>query len=151
MVSNIERFDTIVVLALAELYSRFPVRQYLVSSKFIITEDGEHIDGLSSEEEGLLFAEDQYLKDPYFKRRNFAFESLRWLVDAGYIHGTPAAYNGIKDAVLTAKGLEVLKAIPDSLQGSLGERLVEAVKADSRDVGRAVLGQIIGLGVGLLT
>lgn len=151
MISNIERFDTIVVLALADLYSRFPVRQYLASSKFIVTEDGEHVDGLSSEEEGLLFAEGLHLKDPYFKRRNFAFESLRWLVDAGYIHGTPAAYNGINDAVLTAKGLEVLKAIPDSLQGSLGERLVEAVKADSREVGRTVLGQIFGLAVGLLS
>jgi len=151
MVSNIERFDTIVVLALAELYSRFPVPQYLASSKFIVTEDGEHIDGLSPEAEGLLFDEDPYLKDPYFKRREFAFESLRWLVDAGYLHGTPVAYDGINNAVLTAKGLEVLKAIPDSLQGSLGERLVEAVKADSREVGRTVLGQIIGLGVGLLS
>lgn len=151
MVSNIERFDAIVVLALADLYSRFPVRQYLASSKFIVTEEGEHIDGLSPEAEGELFAEDPYLKDPYFKRRNFAFESLRWLVDAGYIHGTPAAYNGIENAVLTAKGLEVLKAIPDSLQGSLGERLVEAVKADSREVGRTVLGQIFGLAVGLLS
>ncbi|HAU4905299.1 TPA: hypothetical protein F3P23_00730 [Aeromonas hydrophila] len=151
MVSNIERFDTIVVLALAELYSRFPVRQYLASSKFIVTEEGEHIDGLSPDAEGELFAEDPYLKDPYFKRRNFAFESLRWLVDAGYIHGTPAAYNGIENAVLTAKGLEVLKATPDSLQGSLGERLVEAVKADSREVGRTVLGQIFGLAVGLLS
>lgn len=149
MVSNIERFDTIVVLALAELYSRFPVPQYLVSSKFIVTEDGEHIDGLSSEEEGHLYSEDPYLNDPYFKRREFAFESLRWLVDAGYLHGTPVAYDGINNAVLTAKGLEVLKAIPDSLQGSLGERLVEAVKADSREVGRTVLGQILGLGAGL--
>ncbi|TND54293.1 hypothetical protein [Aeromonas dhakensis] len=151
MVSNIERFDAIVVLALADLYSRFPVRQYLASSKFIVTEEGEHIDGVSPEAEGELFAEDPYLKDPYFKRRNFAFESLRGLVDAGYIHGTPAAYNGIENAVLTAKGLEVLKAIPDSLQGSLGERLVEAVKADSREVGRTVLGQIFGLAVGLLS
>lgn len=76
---------------------------------------------------------------------------MKWLVDAGYIHGTSLEYEGINDAVLTAKGLEVLKATPDSLQGSLGERLVEAVKADSREVGRTVLGQIIGLGVGLLT
>lgn len=151
MVSNIERFDTIVVLALADLYSRFPVPQYLASSKFILTEDGEHIDGLSPEAEGLLFDEDPYLKDPYFKRKEFAFESMRWLVDAGYLHGTPVAYDGIRNAVLTAKGLEVLKATPDSLQGSLGERLVEAVKADSREVGRTVLGQIFGLAVGLLS
>jgi hypothetical protein len=151
MVSNIERFDTIVVLALAELYSRFPVPQLLASSNFIVTEDGEHIDCLSPEEEELLFAEGLHRNYPYFKRKEFAFESLRWLVDAGYLHGTPAAYDGILNAVLTAKGLEVLKATPDSLQGSLGERLVEAVKADSREVGRSVLGQIIGLGVGLLS
>ncbi|MGU5652243.1 hypothetical protein [Aeromonas allosaccharophila] len=151
MVSNIERFDTIVVLALAELYSSFPVPRYLASSKFIVTEDGEHIDGLTPEEEGLLFDEDPYLNDPYFKRKQFAFESLRWLVEAGYLHGIPAAHDGIRNAVLTAKGLEVLKAIPDCLQGSLGERLVEAVKADSREVGRSVLGQIIALGVGLLS
>jgi hypothetical protein len=74
---------------------------------------------------------------------------LRWLVDVGYLHGTPAAYDGINNAVLTAKELEVLKATPDSLQGSLGERLVEVVKADSREVGRSVLGQILGLGAGL--
>ncbi len=148
MVSNIERFDTIVVLALADLYSRFPVRQYLASSKFIVTEDCEHIDGLSPEAEGHLYDEDPYLTDPYFKRKEFAFDSLRWLVDAGC---TPVAYDGIREAVLTAKGLEVLKAIPDSLQGSLGERLVEAVKADSREVGRTVLGQIFGLAVGLLS
>lgn len=149
MASNFERFDTIVMLALAELYTRFPVRQDLASSTFIVTKDGEHIDGLSPEAEGRLFVEDLYLKDPYFKRKEFAFESLRWLVDAGYLHGTPVAYDGINDAVLTAKGLEVLKATPDSLQGSLGERLVEAVKADSREVGRSVLGQILGLGAGL--
>lgn len=151
MVSNIERFDTIVVLALAELYTRFPVRQYLASSKFIVTEDGEHIDGLPPEAERLMFDKDPHLNDPYFKRKEFAFDSLRWLVDAGFIHGTPSEYTGISNAVLTAKGLEVLKAIPDSLQGSLGERLVEAVKADSREVGRSVLGQIIGFGVGLLS
>ncbi|QWZ78767.1 hypothetical protein [Aeromonas sp. FDAARGOS 1419] len=151
MVSNIERFDIIVVLALADLYSRFPVRQYLASSKFIVTEDGEHIDGLSPEEEWLMRDKNTRLDDPYFKRKKFASESLKWLVDAGYIHGTSLEYEGINDAVLTAKGLEVLKATPDSLQGSLGERLVEAVKADSREVGRTVLGQIFGLAVGLLS
>ncbi|MFM5138451.1 hypothetical protein [Aeromonas rivipollensis] len=151
MISNIEKFDITVVLALAELYTRFPVRQYLASSKFIVTEDGEHAEGLSPEAEGLLYAEDPYLNDPYFKRKEFAFESLKWLVDAGYIHGNPSAYDGISSAVLTAKGLEVLKATPDSLQGSLGERLVEAVKADSREVGRSVLGQIIGFGVSLIS
>lgn len=151
MVSNIERFDTIVVLALADLYSRFPVRQYLASSKFIVTEDGEHIDGLSPEAEGLLFDEDPYLKDPYFMRKEFAYDSLRWLVDARYLHGTPVAYDGINNAVLTAKGLEVLKATPDSLQGSLGERLQEAVKHDAREVARSLMSQVLGLGLGFIS
>lgn len=118
MVSNIERFDTIVVLALAELYSRFPVRQYLASSKFIVTEEGDHIDGLSPEAEGHLFAEDLYLKDPYFKRKEFAFDSLRWLVDAGYLHGTPVAYDGINDAVLTAKGWRCSRLPPIACKGA---------------------------------
>lgn len=70
MISNIERFDTIVVLALAELYSRFPVRQYLASSKFIVTEDGEHIDGLSPEEEWLILDKNTRLDDPILSVRN---------------------------------------------------------------------------------
>ncbi|WP_223950441.1 hypothetical protein [Aeromonas hydrophila] len=116
MISNIERFDTIVVLALAELYSRFPVRQYLASSKFIVTEDGEHIDGLSPEEEWLILDQNTRLDDPYFKRKEFAFDSLRWLVDAGYLHGTPVAYNGINEP----KGWRYSRPSPIACKGAWG-------------------------------
>ncbi|MEE1953247.1 hypothetical protein ACTG2T_11090 [Aeromonas sp. 75A] len=151
MVSNIERFDRTVVLALAELYSRFPVRHSLSASKFIVTEDGEHIEDLSPEAEGQLFADDPYLKDPYFKRKQFSFECLHWLVETGYLHGEPKAYDRIANAVLTAKGLDALNATPDSLQETLGERIQAVAKNGLWETSKVLIGQVVGFGVGLVT
>ncbi|MNT66752.1 hypothetical protein D3C72_2048370 [compost metagenome] len=75
---------------------------------------------------------------------------MKWLVEAGYIHGTPSAYDCIDGAVLTAKGLETLRTVPDSLQGSLGERLQDAAK---KGIGAAVggmVGQVVTLAAKLL-
>ncbi|BDO06950.1 hypothetical protein [Aeromonas caviae] len=146
MVSNIERFDLTVVLVLAELYGRFPVRKALDASKFMLTDDGQIAEGLSSREEAELD-----FNDPYFKRKQFAFECMHWLIEAGYLHGKAHAYEYIENAVLTAKGLEVLKATPDSLQESLGERMQEAAKSGMGETARALIGQVVSLGVGLVT
>lgn len=145
-ISNIERFDRTVVLALAELYGRFPVRKSLVASQFILTDDGQRAEGLSAQEEAELD-----FNDPYFKRKEFAFECLNWLVEAGYLHGKPTPYDYIENAVLTAKGLEVLKATPDSLQATLGERLQEAAKSGLWESGKVLIGKAVGLGIGLVT
>ncbi|GKR80739.1 hypothetical protein KAM481_42090 [Aeromonas caviae] len=87
----------------------------------------------------------------YFKRKQFAFECMHWLIEAGYLHGKAHAYEYIENAVLTAKGLEVLKATPDSLQESLGERMQEAAKSGMGETARALIGQVVSLGVGLVT
>ncbi|RWT41912.1 hypothetical protein [Aeromonas caviae] len=149
MISNIERFDAIVVRALAELYGNFPVRKVLPANRFILSDDGQSIDGLSAQDEAQLWDVDHH--NPYFAQKEFAFETLHWLVDAGYVLGTPEESAYIVDAVLTAKGLEVLRAVPDSLQGSLGERIQEAAKSGASDVVRALVGQVVGLGMGLVT
>lgn len=146
MVSNIERFDRTVVLVLAELYARFPVRKALVASKFMLTDDGQIAEALSSREEAELDS-----RETYFERKQFAFECMHWLVETGYLHGEPKADDGIADAVLTAKGLEVLKATPDSLQESLGERMQEAAKSGMGETARVLIGQVVSLGVGLVT
>ncbi|WP_310597153.1 hypothetical protein [Aeromonas aquatica] len=144
-ISNIDRFDTTVVLALAELYSSFPVRQDLLASAFILTEEGEHIEGILEQDERYLGPEDLY-----HKRKEFAFYSLHWLLEAGYMHGSPYRQDAIEDAVLTAKGLEVLKATPDSLQGTLGERLQEVAKNGAGAAASALVGKMVGLGLNLL-
>ncbi|MEW6647181.1 MAG: hypothetical protein AB1450_08290 [Pseudomonadota bacterium] len=68
----------------------------------------------------------------------FCRATLEWLENAGYItvdaHSNDCAYN----VVLTAKGLETLKAVPDSLKGkgSIGDAMVAAVKAGSIEMAK---------------
>lgn len=146
MVSNIEKFDTTAVLALAELYTRFPVRKTLFARDFILTDDGDRAVALSREDEAFIDDSDPTYSD----RKDFAFETLLWLVKAGYIHGEPKPYDRIEEAVLTAKGLEVLKVTPDSLQGAqetLGEKLQKAAKDGIGAAGRALITQLVTLGV----
>lgn len=145
-ISNIERFDRTVVLVLAELYTRFPMRKALSAGRFILTDDGQQTEALSSRDEYELD-----MSDPYFKRKQFAFECMHWLVEAGYLQGKPKPYDYIEDAVLTEKGLDVLNATPDSLQETLGEKLQQAAKNGAGETFRALIGQVIGLGVGLVT
>lgn len=142
MASNIEKFDTTVVLALAELYARFPMRYNLSTNKFMLTDDGLHEEGFSPREEAYLD-----VKDPYFVRKEFAFECVNWLVEAGYVNGKPVAYSRIENAVLSAKGLALLKATPNSLQEGLGEKLQAAVKNGIGATGRALITQLVTLGV----
>ena len=149
MTSNIERFDYIVVQALAELYGCFPVRTSLLANRFILSDDGQPIEALSpADEMSLGEREPNHL---YFVQKEFAFEALLWLVEAGYVRGEPKGGAYIIDAVLTAKGLEVLKATPDSLQESLGERMQEAAKSGMGEAARVLIGQVVSLGVGLVT
>lgn len=149
MLSNIERFDYIVVQALAELYGRFPVRGALLANRFILSDDGQPIEALSPQDEQELGFDDP--GHFYFVQKAFAFETLRWLVEAGYVSGEPKGEAYIIDAVLTAKGLEVLRAVPDSLQSSLGEQIQAAAKGGAGEAVRALIGQVVGLGVGLVT
>jgi len=73
---------------------------------------------------------------------------LFWLRDAGYLSGENHDF-GLIDAVLTAKGLETLKAVPDSLNAKtpLGERMVQAVKTEGGHVLRSLVNQALGIGV----
>lgn len=149
MLSNIERFDIIVVRALAELYGRFPVRQALLANRFILSDDGQPIEALSpTNEQQLGFDDPDHV---YFAQKEFAFETLNWLVETGYVLGAPTDGAYIVDAVLTAKGLEVLRAVPDSLQETLGERMQEAAKSGMGETARVLIGQVVSLGVGLVT
>lgn len=55
-------------------------------------------------------------------------------------------------AVLTAKGLEVLNAVPDRLvqQTSIGEQLAEASKSGIKETLRTITTEALGIGVRLL-
>lgn len=116
--SNIERFDEITGKVLGALYQQFPVPVNLSAAKFVepATRYCEIIGG-----------------EVPSKDAEFFNACVRWLADAGYLRLNQDAhfYGVVESVVLTAKGLETLKAVPKSLDGahSIGEQLVEAAKS----------------------
>lgn len=84
----------------------------------------------------------------------FFAATVDWLAEAGYLryqNRDPELVTGFTGAVLTAKGLELLKAIPDSLGGSFGERLRDAAATEGREGLRALVSQVLGAGISLLS
>lgn len=81
---------------------------------------------------------------------DMAYFTILWLIGSGYITATPhnsgGYWYGFDEAVLTAKGLETLKAIPDSLTTPLGERLKEAVKQGGWEATRTLVSQVLSVG-----
>ena len=135
--SNIEKFDDIVGRAFVLLYESFPLTIPLNAGKFL----PEH----------QLKMPDELHGECITPEAEFVVASLVWLRDAGYISARHSHEFGLSDVVLTAKGLEALKLMPDSLQASLGERLIAAAKDDGREVFRSVVGQVLSLGLQVLT
>jgi hypothetical protein len=138
-VPNIERFDELTGSLLVALYAAFPMPVALVPENYV----GKSwmVDNFS----GALFASEE---------AEFFAATVQWLNNAGYLRYQemdPAKVNGFTGAVLTAKGLELLKAIPDSLGGSFGERLGKAAAAEGREGLRALVSQVLGAGISLLT
>ena len=134
--SNIERFDRIVALVLGDLYTSFPCPVRLLASSYI---------------ENALAHDDDIGAEVMTESGEFFNHTMNWLDQAGYlqmqsIHTLSGTARGV---VLTAKGLEALRAVPASLEGqaSLGERLIEQTKINSGEGIKALMGEVIGLAV----
>ena len=123
MSSNIERFDEITAQILGRLYQEFPLPVYLPAADFVSS--------------ATCYC-DAICGDTPSPEARFFEACVVWLGETGYLRYKEHLYQlaGFRDAVLTAKGLEVLKAIPDSLGGkqTIGEQLVSAAKAGATDL-----------------
>ena len=137
-VSNIEKFDDLAGRILAELYESFPVATVISTEDFM--DSGRHWDDV---------LEMEVLDDG----GTFFISTATWLINAGYISGSAFQNLFIEKAVLTAKGLEVLKALPESLNSgpSIGEQLSDAAKAGSTEVMRGLLSQALSIGARLVS
>lgn len=133
--SNIEQFDAIVGQTFALLYEAFPIPTALPLVKYT--------------GEGPVFEADGFTGTELTQQAELAMASLTWLVESGYIRAKVHQKSGLTDAVLTAKGLETLKATPGSLTTPLGERLKEAVKHDGREITRSLVSQALSIGLNL--
>ncbi len=136
MTTNIERFDNLVGRLFGELYEAFPIPRNL-----FCTDMQKHIEAA-----GLNEIDDF---NPCADEARFFTASVRWLGNAGLIEHGDVVAGTAHDCVLTAKGLEILKATPACLEGALGDRLVQAAKHDADEELRQLSGQALSYGISL--
>jgi len=138
-ISNIQQFDEITGQVLGALYENFPVPRPLLIKQFI--------------EGGYTFNE-QMAGDIANERGEFFIACIEWLSEAGYLSYKDQSHgNGVLNAVLTAKGLEALKAFPASLTAgpSLGDQLVDATKSGTKSILGSLAGEVLSVGSRLVT
>jgi len=137
--SNIERFDHVAGRVFGHLYEHFPVPCY-ITAKLVF-------------DEVTTFDEHLGMEIPNESAEFFA-ACVSWLHRAGYIEYREwnHALASFSQVILTAKGLEVLKALPASLQASqsIGEHLMEASKTGSTEVFKSAVAEALSLGVRIL-
>ena len=109
--NNVDKFNYLVGELFAKLYQAFPQRIDVAYMEL-------------NENEDLSFANDE----------SFEYCAVAWLEQARYIWIYQKDNMGVK-AVLSPKGLEVLKASPESLsnESSIGEGLVNVFKEGAKD------------------
>ncbi|TWI46313.1 hypothetical protein IQ22_04503 [Pseudomonas duriflava] len=138
MASNIEQFDDLVGRIFGELYESFPLTRHIFCSEL-----QKHIAASN------LSEVDDY--DPCSDESRFFMASIKWLGNAGFIEHGLISQGSALDCVLTAKGLEALKATPTCLEGSLGDRLLKAAEAGHISELRELTGKALSYGVSLAT
>lgn len=143
-VSNIDKFNELTGKVLGELYLNFPLPLNLAAEQFV----GSAVE----------WSEERQMDLPS-KDAEFFFATTGWLINAGYINGGLYSHTQVSDAVLTAKGLDVLNATPRSLTHahSLREQLAEIAREGGKESFKGLLAEelitgakIIAPAVGLL-
>lgn len=142
---NIDRFNEITGLIFACLYEKFPVPVDLHPMLFGIKETPG---GAECAAVAVALELDPQSEDEIFFKH-----SVRWLIEAGYLASAEYSYGSTHfgDSRLTAKGLEVLNAVPTALvpREPLGEQLVAASKSGGKELVRNIATEALGVGVRL--
>ncbi len=134
--SNIDRFDEIAGRIFADLYNAFPIPCPLNLAAFLDGVDVLDPSGFTGSE---LTQDAEFVKS-----------TIEWLIAAEFLtannfHGT---YFG--EAILTAKGLECLKLMPESLSAPAGSELSKAVKLGSKETVKMITNHVLAFGVKLV-
>lgn len=134
---NIQRFNEYTGAILASLYDHFPIRKSLLPKNFI--EGGA----------AAVMVPDDIVDERLSDEAVFFMETVRWLVEAGYVQCEKVSLDHASEATLTAKALEALNAVPESLSGkqSLGERLIGAARDGGKHLLRTVAQEAISAGL----
>ena len=134
---NIDRFDEYAAVVLARLYEQFPIKTTL---------DVRRITGHAGVNEfGAICAPDGRES----REAEIAWATIEWLADTGYLRASgsnpPAVFAG---CVLTAEGLRLLKAVPDSVRAAEtgGERIVRLIGEGALDLAKDIVRGLLSVG-----
>ncbi|HHL0959057.1 TPA: hypothetical protein ACQVH3_003810 [Serratia marcescens] len=111
---NLELFNETVGKTFAFLYENFPVEKSISLEKLF------ELKRLEIGSADFKVAEE---------KRDICYYSIKWLIDAGYISAEPRPFSGFASAVLTARGVELLKIRPETLSDSFGDSLLKLTSA----------------------
>ena len=139
MARNIELFDEYVARILSRLYEQFPVKCPLD-----VREITGHTD---TDEYGAIVAPDGRAS----KEAEIAYATIEWLAETGYLRADDASPPyGYRSCVLSARGLELLKATPQSVRvtETLGDKLVRLVAEGSMELAKDAARAAIAIAVG---
>ncbi|EOV2332324.1 hypothetical protein MRR18_31650 [Pseudomonas aeruginosa] len=143
--SNIEQFNFVTGQVLATLYEHFP-KPIELNAEVI---DVSIPEWKQCERSGEMAATSVHPAEEVF-----FYHTVHWLAEAGYLAYKNTFFNyQFYGARLTPKGLEVLKAVPESLnQGqSFGESLMKASKDGSKELLKGVVSEALGIGARMLS
>ncbi|MDP9587414.1 hypothetical protein [Burkholderia ambifaria] len=127
---NIDRFNKHASEAFAILYASFPLGCSLCPEHFDVPQDGH---GSVSDDDA-----------------EFVSSTIRWLQEEGYVRSQTSTFDGsFHGAVLTGKGLAVMKLIPDALSNPapLGEQIQSAVKTGATVAAKSLLNAALDAGI----
>nr|DAR65307.1 MAG TPA: hypothetical protein [Caudoviricetes sp.] len=130
---NIELFDYYAGVIFAELIDEFPLPKDLNAIK--LTKDDINADEVN-------------------KHTAIVFFTAIWLRDNGFIRldGTYSFQKVLSGAVLSYKGLEILKQVPQSVDGkSLGDNLKAAVQTGKDEFIKQAVNKIFSLSLNLIS
>ena len=134
---NIELFDDYTAAILARLYEAFPVPISIDARKLSGHEEVDEFGGVIDDH------------GQASKKFEIAISTLDWLREAGFIASHMRNQFGHSQVTLTAHGLQVLNAVPDSLKSKepTGEKLVRLTREGSLGLVRETVKAIIAAGV----
>lgn len=138
--SNIELFDEYTARILAQLYEAFPRKAHL---------DARALCGHDTIDEFGQVMNDAGRPSAHFE---VALATIDWLQETGYVRVRQMFQYGADGAVLTAQGLLVLKASPESLNASeaIGDKISRNVKAGAIGAAKEAAKAAITAGVSLM-
>ncbi|MEE1673681.1 hypothetical protein SNR37_003107 [Agarivorans aestuarii] len=133
---NIELFNLAVGETLGYCYEHFP-RRVEVNADFISKRVCEFYD--------IDLVNDAFINEA----TEVSGATIIWLVNAGYLWIEENYEFEFSDVTLTPKSLSLLNVVPESLDGTIGSKLVSGVKASSKSVASSLMTTLLSEGVKL--